>query len=326
SGSASAAAPARSLTNLPTRSAHDARQDHPHLPPERLADGHQAHRDRELVGAGHLLPCARVPQLADWPKAQRPGLYLLFGAPPLSGGDEEVYIGEAENALVRLKQHVANKEFWDAVVVFTSKDENLTKAHVKYLEAEVLRLAKSIKRAKLHNKDSPQPPNLPRADRAAMDEFLGFMRMILATLGYPFLQPLLEGLPEPGGGVGSKADPSAVESVTFHLVREKKHVHATGVVTDEGFVVRKGSTVSKVAKDYMTPGYFKQHADLVQSGLLADRDTHYELTEDHLFASPSAAAAVVVGHNLNGRKDWKDSAGRSLAEVEEASLDPSDGA
>ncbi|RYG00997.1 MAG: hypothetical protein EOO07_34755 [Chitinophagaceae bacterium] len=34
----------------------------------------------------------------------------------------------------RLKEHIAKKEFWHEVIFFVSKDENLTKAHVKYLE------------------------------------------------------------------------------------------------------------------------------------------------------------------------------------------------
>lgn len=31
-----------------------------------------------------------------------------------------------------------DKDFWNEVVIFTSKDQNLTKAHVQYLEAKLL--------------------------------------------------------------------------------------------------------------------------------------------------------------------------------------------
>ena len=37
----------------------------------------------------------------------------------------------------RLRQH-KNKEFWVSAIVFVSKDENLTKAHVRYLENRLL--------------------------------------------------------------------------------------------------------------------------------------------------------------------------------------------
>ena len=43
------------------------------------------------------------------------------------------YIGEAEVIRDRLKRPKA-KDFWNSIVVFVSKDENLTKAHIRYLE------------------------------------------------------------------------------------------------------------------------------------------------------------------------------------------------
>jgi len=57
------------------------------------------------------------------------GVYILTGADPLSGSPR-AYIGEAEIIRERLKQH-KSKEFWTSAVVFVSKDENLTKGHVR---------------------------------------------------------------------------------------------------------------------------------------------------------------------------------------------------
>lgn len=36
--------------------------------------------------------------------------------------------------LKRLNQQLNQKEFWNEAIVFISKDENLNKAHTKYLE------------------------------------------------------------------------------------------------------------------------------------------------------------------------------------------------
>lgn len=60
------------------------------------------------------------------------------------------YIGEAEVIRDRLKQHKA-KDFWNAVVIFVSKDENLTKAHIRYLESRLLLEAKKVGRYRLEN-------------------------------------------------------------------------------------------------------------------------------------------------------------------------------
>jgi len=67
------------------------------------------------------------------------GIYLLTGIDPESG-DAAIYIGEAESIRDRLKAHLV-KDFWNQVVFFISKDENLTKAHVRYLEGKLIQQA-----------------------------------------------------------------------------------------------------------------------------------------------------------------------------------------
>jgi hypothetical protein len=66
----------------------------------------------------------------------RPGIYLLLGTDS-STNKPAIYVGEAESLSSRIPQH-SNKDFWGSVVVFFSKDENLTKAHSKYLEGKLI--------------------------------------------------------------------------------------------------------------------------------------------------------------------------------------------
>lgn len=100
-------------------------------------------RYAELVnwtGQAVACPRSRLSELAAWPEAAKPGVYLLLEA-RLGDTKPEAYIGESENVVQRLTSHDRLKEFWNEVVIFTSKDENLTKAHVKFLESSLLRLA-----------------------------------------------------------------------------------------------------------------------------------------------------------------------------------------
>lgn len=53
-------------------------------------------------------------------------------------GEDAIYIGEAEQVVDRLASHVSGKDRWRELITFTSKDENLTKAHIKYLEARLI--------------------------------------------------------------------------------------------------------------------------------------------------------------------------------------------
>lgn len=81
------------------------------------------------------------------------------------------YIGESENIAERLTSHDRQKEFWNEVVIFTSKDQNPTKAHVKFLESNLVAIARKADRYDLQNGNTPPESSLPRADRDAMVEF-----------------------------------------------------------------------------------------------------------------------------------------------------------
>ena len=82
---------------------------------------------------GHVLSAGRS-DLADLlrrDEAQRTGAYLLLGDDEEAVGNTRCYIGEADIVADRLRDHQREKE-WDRLVVITSKDANLTKAHVRY--------------------------------------------------------------------------------------------------------------------------------------------------------------------------------------------------
>ena len=82
-------------------------------------------------------------------EADRSGVYFLTGADSETG-EPAIYIGEAENIRDRIKAHL-QKDFWNQIIFFTSKDENLTKAHIRYLEGKLIEQARSSGRAKVTN-------------------------------------------------------------------------------------------------------------------------------------------------------------------------------
>src|SRR5215831_11833201 len=86
---------------------------------------------------GHVLyaPRSRIVELLQRPEAQRTGVYLLTGENPDDADEILVYVGEGDNVGKRLAIHNKDpdKEFCENICVITSKDLNLTKAHVRYL-------------------------------------------------------------------------------------------------------------------------------------------------------------------------------------------------
>lgn len=97
------------------------------------------------------------------------GVYLLVGPSEALASRLRVYVGEAEDVWTRLQSHDSKKDWWTWVVVFVSKDENLTKAHVRWLEAKLVREVRAAKRADIDNDAEPGGGHLPEADEADME-------------------------------------------------------------------------------------------------------------------------------------------------------------
>ena len=63
--------------------------------------------------------------------------------------DEDLASIEAKSAEIATHEADEAKDFWTRTVVVTSKDENLTKAHVRYLESRLVQIATTANRATL---------------------------------------------------------------------------------------------------------------------------------------------------------------------------------
>ena len=96
------------------------------------------------------------------------GVYFLTGNDPESGRSAVCTVGDAEVIRERLsKKHLGN-EFWNHIVFFTSKDENLTKSHIKYLEGQLIDQAKLVGTSSSEN-GNESGARLSESDRADMD-------------------------------------------------------------------------------------------------------------------------------------------------------------
>lgn len=284
-----------------------------------LADGSPSGiRHAELVnwtGQAIVCPRGRIGELAEWAESQRPGVYLLFGDDDVSG-KPVLYVGEGENVLARLQSHVKTKDFWTQAVFFTSKDENLTKSHVKYLEARVVELARAAGRVELENGNQPTMSALPRADRDAMEEFLDPLRILLAALSFNALQQVGTSASESSGG-----DAPLAKTVLYFVV-SKRGIEARGASIDEGFIVFAGSRGDSELRDSLGKGYLNLREQLIADGDLVAEGGALRVTRDVVFTSPSAAAAVLAGGAYNGREAWRDDSGTSLKALEEALANP----
>jgi len=254
------------------------------------------------TGLALMAPRSAYPALRSRPELAGPGVYVLTG--PSEGGVKSgrVYIGETDELRKRLDQHQAKKEFWTRAVVFTAKDANLNKAHVRYLESRLLALAGQANRYELDNTTGSAAPSLSEADQADMEAFLADMLLIYPVLGLTaFERPEV-----------------VVPSARLHL--DAKGTKAEGVDGPDGFLVYAGSLARKDTVPSIH-AYGRELRDtFIAARLLVPDGDHYRLTEDHLFTSPSNAAMVLLGRTANGRVEWKNTAGVTLKELQEQAI------
>jgi hypothetical protein len=231
------------------------------------------------------------------------GVYVLTGSNPMTN-EPHAYIGEAEVIRERLKQH-KGKEFWVSAIVFVSKDENLTKAHVRYLESRLLAEATRIGRFTLEQNQAGGA-KLPESDREDMEVFLSRIRQLLPVLGSDLLTPIAQ--------IPSKPQAGGV------LVCRIKGIEARGQRTADGFVVFKGSQAvleERRSARERYPYVLNTRRHLIDDGTLVSDGKVLNFTRDELFSSPSAAAASVHGGSANGLLVWKTKDGKTLKELDE---------
>lgn len=256
------------------------------------------------TGKALAAPRTELDDLLAREETESSGVYFLLGVNPETG-DYFAYIGEAEVIRDRLRQHKA-KDFWTSVVVFVSKDENLTKAHIRYLENRLLVEAKTVGRYELENSNSSNP-KLPESDREDMEVYLSRIRQVLPVLGSDLLSPIT------GSNKPTQHQPN--------LVCKIKKALATGRRTESGFVVFVKSTAVlsvRPSAASLSPSTIALRQRLIHDKTLVEQNGVYAFTKDVEFTSPSAAAAVVHGGSANGLTAWKDKSGKSLKELEDA--------
>ena len=274
------------------------------------------------TGLALVCPRTDLARLGGRLEARRTGAYILVGPSETSASGLAVYVGEGDEVWSRLTSHDDSKDFWTFAVVFVSKDENLTKAHVRWLEARLVTDIQRAKRAEVKNGNAPGGNKLPEPDTADMEAFYENVRLLLPTLGVNVFAADSIAI--------SKA--RAKDATTLELRWED--ARAECAVMNGQFIVQEGSTARVKQVDSLSDGLRALRKALRDEGVLAPVQGNPALlrfTQDYAFDSVSTAAGVVAGTGLNGRAHWKVQPGNipykewQERQVREARADAADG-
>ena len=257
-----------------------------------------------------LVPRGALQAFAKREESHRTGMYVLVGNDPETPGRTKIYVGEGDEVLPRVLTHDKDeqKDFWDRVVVFVSKDQNLTKAHVRYLEARLVALANEAKRSTVDNRTAPVGGQLPEADTAEMEDFIDQAKILLAVLGVNALDPA--------------APIYATNDLEPELLLKTSGdgYSATCTLVEGEFIVKKGSLARKQEAPSIPPSSRALRQELISSGVLVEEGAGLRFTKDYAFRSASGAAQTVVGASVNGRAYWYLTDGKTFAEWQDEQI------
>ena len=239
-----------------------------------------------------VVPRSNLSYLNTQKKLQKPAFYILLGEDEST--KPQAYIGETENFKERVKDHDSKKAFWQKALIFVSKDADMTKVDVQYLEYKAIAEAKKANAFVLSdNKQIPKAPNLPEHQQDSIDEFFEDVKFLASFIGcniFEVSQPKEE-----------------------HLFYTKgRGCNAKGFYSSDGFTVLKGSIVAPT----MVPSFnWKEKREKMLQDYTANENGILVLTSDKTFSSPSTAADFCIGSSNNGWLVWKDKNGQTLDSV-----------
>lgn len=250
----------------------------------------------------------RTVQLIAFPRKQlnnvnlidREGIYFLFGTDEDKGDRPLVYIGQAKNCFIRIKQHHQDpkKDFWNTAAVFITKDQSFGTTEIEYLEQLAVAKAQATTNYVVKNGNLPPSSTLSQSQKSQLEEIFDCLQLLLPVIGYQVF-----------------AAKSVSDDSNDILFCKGTGVVAKGIYIDEGMKVLKGSHARNEVTPTLAKGVIKLRERLLEQGILKITDKATVFNEDYIFSSPSMAADVILGRSENGWRVWKDRDNHTLDEI-----------
>jgi hypothetical protein len=195
-------------------------------------------------------------------------LYLLLGPDPDLPGRSLVYVGEGDQVRSRLREHDNDekKDFFTRAVLFVTKDDNLTKAHGRWLESRLITSIREAGRSKLVNGTEPESRGLPESDIADMERVLDEIELLPPILGFdvltpPLQDPKLRESPFLGVTIDSPLSPPV-------FIMDVQKAKGRAMERSGEFVVLAGSTALRRETPGIPQSTMERRKALVEAGVL----------------------------------------------------------
>ena len=236
-------------------------------------------------------------------KRNKVGIYFLIGLNEEKDQDE-IYVGEAEDVVIRLEQHNKSKDFWQRGYFVVDNNGLLTKSHVKYLENFTYNKIKEADKIILNNGNEPTKSYVDETIEADLNGDIFETIEVLLSLMI-------------GDNIFEKIEKkSSKKDGDIFVCKDSKGIYAEGKYLEDGFLVFKDAKISLNTSNSFGSGSGKTiRNNLISNNIITQKNDFYILNKDFLFKSPSSASSVILGRSSNGWTEWKNKENKTLDEI-----------
>ena len=127
-------------------------------------------------GTMYSAPRDSIEKLIKRDDCKKYGVYLLLS-------DEQVYVGQARDLERRTKQHMADKRWWENVILMTTNDDSFNASDIDYLESRLIDMAMEAGSADSDNKRRGNPRKVDEFRQVELEQYLDEALLLLQLIG-----------------------------------------------------------------------------------------------------------------------------------------------
>lgn len=148
-------------------------------------------------GVMYSAPRESVNELLTYKECSFYGVYILLSS-------NRIYIGQASDLKTRIKQHSTGKDWWEKVILMTTKEDSFTHTDIDYLEANFIKLAMKYKRYECDNKKN-EKAKVSQFEKVKLDKYIDEAIFLLENIvGLYAFSHNVKGGAAISGSVGNK--------------------------------------------------------------------------------------------------------------------------
>ena len=254
-------------------------------PDDKKAASLKVFQDRTNQITGFYFTRDSIKDVEKLPNVNNCAIYFLFNN---SEEDESrVYVGQSVNGVARIKDHVANKEFWSFCIMFVTDNSSFDKLTIDYLEFKFISKFKQSSYT-LANKDNRNnEPNFSIFDKPDFDSYVSQIEFLLSTEGVVTIEP------------------SALSNSNKYYYPSNKNLGKL-YVRDGKFVLTTGSVIRRPkesTKNYAGGFYTRINKlidDYLEDEKVIETGDGLVTVVDLAFDRPSRPAVLLAGNSQNG--------------------------